>query len=229
MRPELSILHADNHLLALAKPAGLPTVPDESGDASLLDLAREWVRVEFAKPGEVFLGVVHRLDRPVSGVVLFARTSKGASRLSQQFRARTVQKVYWAVGEGEPVGDAGILEQWLEKDARTNRVFAADAPRPGAAHARTAWRVLERADGRTLYELRPETGRPHQLRLCARSLGTPLCGDLKYGAREPLSDRSIALHARSLEVDHPTRAERLRFEAPVPGLPVWQFARTDGS
>lgn len=226
-RPALEVLHVDNHVLAVAKPAGLPVVPDASGDESLLDRARAWVRDEFGKPGEVYLGVVHRLDRPVSGVVVFARTSKGAARLSEQFRSRRVRKTYWAVGLGDAPRDReGTIEQWLAKDARANRVRASSEPRPGAQLARTRWRVLERRPGRVLYELEPETGRPHQLRVAAATLGTPLAGDLKYGAAEPLDDRSVALHARALEVDHPTRGERLRLQAPAPTRGPWDFDAT---
>ena len=223
MKPALAILYVDNHLLALAKPAGLPTVPDASGDASLYDLARAWVRAEFAKPGEAFLGIVHRLDRPVSGVVLFARTSKAAARLSAQFRERRARKTYWGVGEGERTG-SGVVEQWLAKHEAKNRVQAFASERAGAQHARTVWTALERGAGRTLYRFEPETGRPHQLRLAAVALGTPLCGDLKYGARGALPDRSLALHARSLLVAHPTRAQEVVLEAAAPALAVWDFA-----
>jgi 23S rRNA pseudouridine1911/1915/1917 synthase len=222
-RAPLRVLHCDNHLLVVVKPAGTPTVPDASGDESLLDRAKAWVREEFAKPGEVFLGVVQRLDRPVSGVVVFARTSKAAARLSQVLREGRARKVYWGVGEGRPRERSGVLEQWLAKDAVKNRVRAFPAPRPGAKHAVTRWRVLAERAGRTLYEFAPETGRPHQLRVCAATLGTPLVGDLKYGARDPLPDASIALHAVELEVDHPTRAERLRFVDPPPPLAQWDF------
>ena len=223
MSAPLEILFCDNHVLAVAKQAGVPTVPDASGAKSLFDLAREWIRVEFAKPGEAFLGVVHRLDRPVSGVVVFARTSKSAARLSEQFRSRRARKLYWGVGEGEGRAPKGVLEQWLAKNAAQNKVRALAGPQAGAQRAVTAWRILEIRGGRTLYELLPETGRPHQLRLAAAALGTPLCGDLKYGARAALADRSVALHARSLALAHPTRGEEIVFEAPVPALDVWDF------
>ena len=216
------VLFCDNHVLGVVKPAGIPTVPDSSGDESLLDQAKDWVRAEFAKPGNVFLGVVQRLDRPVSGVLVFARTSKAASRLSESLRERGAEKTYWAIGEGEAREEGGVVEQWLEKDEARNRVRAFAAPRPGGKHAVTRWRVLARRPGRTLYEFSPETGRPHQLRLCAAALGTPLCGDLKSGAREPLPDASVALHARALEIAHPTRGDRLRLVAPPPALPIWE-------
>ena len=219
----MKVLHCDNHVLGLAKPAGIPTVPDASGDESLLDRAKAWIAAEFSKPGNVFLGVVQRLDRPVSGAIVFARTSKAAARLSQALRERGAEKVYWAVGEGEAREDAGVLEQWLEKDEARNRVRAFPTPRATARHAVTRWRVIARRPGRTCYEFRPETGRPHQLRVCAATLGTPLLGDLKYGAREALPDASVALHARELGIDHPTRGERLVLVAAPPALQAWEL------
>lgn len=224
---DLEVLLADNHLLAVAKPAGLPTVPDASGDASLLDLARAWVQREKKKPGAAYLGVVHRLDRPVSGVVVFARTSKAAARLTAAFRSRAVEKVYWGVSASEPAASEGRVEHWLVKDARRNLVSAAATQRPGALRASTRFRVLARMGAgrarRVLLELRPETGRPHQLRVAMASLGCALLGDLKYGARAPLPDKSIALHARELELPHPTRGERIRVECRPPELEVWRF------
>ncbi|MEQ1892145.1 MAG: RluA family pseudouridine synthase [Planctomycetota bacterium] len=219
------VLLADNHLLALAKPAGMPCVPDESGDRSLFDWAKDWVKREKGKPGAVYLGVVHRLDRPVSGLVVFARTSKGAARLSEAFRSRAVEKLYWAVSASAPRENEGVLEQWLLKDEARNVVRALAGERPGAQLARTRWRILARAaDGaRVLLEFRPETGRPHQLRVCAATLGAPLLGDLKYGAPTPLADKSIALHARALEFPHPTKQERVRLACEPPALPEWRF------
>lgn len=221
-----TVLDCDNHLLAVEKPAGLPVVPDASGDESLFDLARAWVAREFAKPGAVFLGVVHRLDRPVSGVMVFARTTKSASRLSEQFRTRGAHKTYWGVGEGEPRAASGALSQWLLKDEATNRVRVLERPTELARQALTRWRVLESRPGRTLYELTPETGRPHQLRVACATLGTPLLGDLKYGASAPLPDKSIALHAVALEFDHPTLKTRLKFAVPPPSSPAWAFDLT---
>lgn len=226
MRPRLDVLLVDNHVLAVSKPAGLLVAPDASGDPSLLDLAREWIRVEFAKPGDVFLGLVHRLDRPVSGVVVFGRTSKGASRLSESFRERRAEKTYWGVVPHAPRGASGVIEHWLAKDEARNVVRVVAADTVGAQHAVTRWRTLEVVAGRALLELTPETGRPHQLRAACAALGTPLLGDLKYGAREPLSDATVALHARSLRVPHPTRPEFLDLVARPPGLPVWEFDAT---
>lgn len=226
MKPALDVLYVDNHVLAVAKPAGIPVAPDASGDASLLDLAREWIRIEYAKPGEVFLGLVHRLDRPVSGVVVFGRTSKGASRLSAAFREHAATKRYLGVTARRPAVDSGTVEHWLAKDEARNVVRVVRAGTEGAQHAITRWRVVEERGGRCLLALEPETGRPHQLRVAAATLGCPLLGDLKYGAATALPDASVALHARELEIAHPTREETLRLVAPVPRTPWWDFAAT---
>jgi 23S rRNA pseudouridine1911/1915/1917 synthase len=223
----LDILFEDNHVVAVAKPAGVPIVPDASGDESLFDAARAWIEAEYAKPGRAWLGVVHRLDRPVSGVVVFARTSKAASRLAQAFARREAHKTYFAVGLGAVADDEGTLEQWLWKDGDRNRVHVRAAGAAGAKQAITAWRVAARAGERVLFELSPETGRPHQLRVACATLGAPLAGDLRYGAREPLPDRSIALHAARLELIHPVRRTPLALEAPVPATgpagAIWSF------
>ena len=223
----LRVLLQDNHLLVVNKPAGVPVVPDESGDESLLDLSKAWVKEEFEKPGRVFLGVVHRLDRPVSGVVLFARTSKAAGRLSDQWRERAVEKRYLGVTASAPPGEDGIIEQWLLKDSERNQVCVVDPPaaeaRSRARLARTRWRLLDRDRGLSFLELEPLTGRSHQLRVAMQSLGCPLLGDLKYGAPQALPDRSVALHARRLGFLHPTRDETVRVEAPLPEGGWWNW------
>ncbi|MFT4710430.1 MAG: 23S rRNA pseudouridine1911/1915/1917 synthase [Planctomycetota bacterium] len=230
-------LYVDNHLIVCSKPAGLPVVPDESGDESLLDQAKAWIAEEYKKPGAVFLGVVHRLDRPVSGVVLFARTSKAAARLTKAFQGREVKKTYLGVGMG-PVtakGDEGELEQWVVKSTRQNRVRTyAEEPDvreidPGEKPklAKTDWRVLEEGDYQgapvTRFLLQPVTGRSHQLRVACQTLGSPLLGDLKYAPRgaKPLDDKSIALHAYSLCIPHPTLKQDMTFVAALPDKPWW--------
>ncbi|MEM1450172.1 MAG: RNA pseudouridine synthase [Planctomycetota bacterium] len=220
--PDLDVLHCCNHVLCVAKPAGMATVPDASGDESLLDRSRAWIKREFDKPGAVFLGVVHRLDRPVSGVVCFGRTSKGAARLTASFRDRATEKSYVAVLERDPGFDRRDVEQWLLKDERRNVVSVVPEATPGARRALTEVRVLARARGRCLVGLRPVTGRPHQLRVAVSTLGAPIVGDLKYGADAPLEDRSVALHALRLRVPHPTRDEVVDVRARPPALDVWR-------
>lgn len=226
---ELEVLHVSNHVLCVVKPACVPTVPDDSGDPSMVDLAKAWIAREFDKPGAVFLGVVHRLDRPVSGVLALARTSKGAARLTEAFHDRVAKKTYVAVTSAAPRGGAeGEVRQWLVKRGSKNVVRVVPEGTEGARLAVTRYRVLAADGPRRLVRLEPVTGRPHQLRVAMASLGAPLMGDLKYGAEAPLHDRSIALHAMALEVPHPTAPEPVRVRASVPagdGLPWRAFDR----
>ncbi len=197
MTPE--VLFEDNHCIAVVKPAGMPVQGDASGDTSLLELVQADLKVRHNKPGEAFIGLIHRLDRPVGGVVVFGKTSKGASRLSEQFRTHRVTKTYWAVVEGVPKATEGSVTQWILKDRNTNVAEAYDHEVPGAKHAELTYRVLAEHDGMSLVEVTPKTGRSHQIRLAMRSLGTPIVGDVKYGAKKPLGDgTTIALHAVSL-------------------------------
>ncbi len=223
---KLHVLEVDNHLLVVAKPAGQPSVPDASEDDSLLDAGKRFIKVEYDKPGDVFLGVVQRLDRPVSGVVCFARTSKAAARLNKAMQAGEIGKHYLALTERELGAGEGQLVQWLRKDSDTNRVASFREERPGTKRAVTDWRVAGSvAFGgrvRSLLELSPVTGRSHQLRVAAKSLGSPLLGDLKYGAAAALDDKSVALHAHRLELTHPVRRERLQFTAPLPDRAWWR-------
>jgi 23S rRNA pseudouridine1911/1915/1917 synthase len=217
----VEILYEDNHLIAVNKPHGLLTQGDESGDDSLFDKVKEFIKVRDQKPGNVFLGLLHRLDRPVGGVVLFAKTSKGASRLSEQFRNHSIEKTYWAVVEGIPKPSAGEVVQWLKKDEANNLVTAFDHEVVGSQHAELKYTVLKTKDHKSLVEIKPKTGRPHQIRVAMSSLGTPIVGDLKYGAHEGLH-HDIALFAKSLTFDHATTKERMTVEA-EPILPIFAF------
>jgi len=221
---KVAVLYEDNHLLALDKPAGVPVVPDISGDPALLDQAKAYLKEKYAKPGDVFLGVVHRLDRPVSGVVLFARTSKAAARLSESWRTLDVQKEYvgWSEQRSPRAEAAGSGEvvQWLVKDEQANQSRAvpeAAAAALGGKRAVTLWKVRRANDRGTILDLEPRTGRSHQLRMACAALGLPLAGDLKYGAEKPLPDARIGLHAARLVVPHPTKpGERVTLESPAP-------------
>lgn len=212
--PTLEILYEDNHCLAVAKPAGMLVQPDRTGDATLLDAVRDDLRRRHGKPGNVFAVAVHRLDRPVTGVVLIARTSKAATRLTAQFRDRSVEKTYKALVEGEPEPEA-VLEHELLKDEATNRVRVVPSGTPGARAARLRYRIISRHPAGTLLEVHPETGRAHQIRVQLAASGCPIVGDLRYGSKRALG-ASIALHAASLAFEHPTRGERIVVEAPLP-------------
>jgi 23S rRNA pseudouridine1911/1915/1917 synthase len=210
-----AVLYEDNHLLALNKPAGLPAAHFDGQTGTADQWAKDYLRAKYQKPGNVFLGVVHRLDRPTSGVLLFARTSKAAARLSEQFREGTAEKVYLAVTTGCHWPDAGELRDWLLHDDAARRVWVVPADTPGAKPAKTAFTVLRRGAGRTLLEVRPKTGRKHQLRVQLASRGGPIIGDAKYGSPVPLGE-AIALHAKSLTVTHPTRGEPLTLATELP-------------
>ena len=221
----LNVVYEDNHLLAVAKPAGLATMGTPSGTPTLLDLAKLYVKHRYDKPGNVYLGVISRLDAPVTGVVLLARTSKAARRLTEQFRARTVGKTYWTIVEGLVRSPSGKCVNWLVKDERHRRMHVVAKTVAGAKEARLAYRRLAKLDGLTLLEVQLETGRKHQIRLQLSHLGHPVLGDRKYGARKQFPS-GIALHARTLTVAHPVGGEPLRLEAPLP--PPWaEFGVTD--
>jgi len=213
----LDILYEDNHLLAVVKPVGLATMGVAAGTPSLLAIAKEYLKQRYHKPGNVYLGAMSRLDAPVSGVVLFARTSKAAARLTEQFRTRAVEKVYWAIVAGEPPSE-GECADWLAKDERHRRMHIARAGELGAQEARLGFRRLSRLPQGWLLEVVLETGRKHQIRLQLGSRGWPILGDRKYGSRErfPLG---IALHARRLTFSHPSRGEPILLVAPLP--PAW--------
>jgi 23S rRNA pseudouridine1911/1915/1917 synthase len=211
----LDVLYEDNHCIAVVKPARVLTAGDRTGDVSLLDMVREYLKEKYNKPGNVFVGLVHRLDRPVSGVVLFARTSKAAARLSEQFRERTVTKVYRAIVEGKVGEPSGEFVDWLVKNERTNVVRSAAPNSESARESRLRFRRVESSRGLTLLEITPATGRSHQIRVQLAVRGHPIYGDGKYGAKHSLQG-TIALHAARLTFDHPTRHEPVTVSAPDP-------------
>lgn len=221
----LEILYADNHLLAVNKPAGVLSQGDRSGDPSLLETARAWIKDRYRKPGNVYLGLVHRLDRPVAGVMLFARTSKAAGRLSAAFREGRVQKSYHAVVAGVPQPACGTLDHWLLKSARQRRSRVVAADTPGARRAVLDYEVRASTETAALMTVRLHTGRSHQVRVQLAEIGHPILGDRKYGAAAPLADESIALFACRLTVPHPTRDDTVRIEAPAP--PGWPWPPTE--
>jgi 23S rRNA pseudouridine1911/1915/1917 synthase len=213
-KPKFEILYEDNHLVAMNKPPGLATQGAAAGLPSLVSLAKEYIKQKYHKPGNVYLGVVSRLDTVVSGVVVFARTSKAAARLTRQFRQREVTKVYWAIVSGSPPA-SDTCDDWLTKDEVQHRMQISDKRSPLAAHARLTYRRLKRLTRGWLLEVTLETGRKHQIRVQLSSRDLPILGDRKYGSREAFS-AGIALHSRLLKLVHPTRHETLVFAANPP-------------
>lgn len=215
----LEVLYEDNHLLAVNKPALLPTMGVAGDAASLLTVAKAWLRLKYDKPGNVYLGVVSRLDAPVTGLILLAKTSKAAARLSEAFRTRAVGKRYLAVVEGPVDPPCGVLENFLRHDERHRKVHATHERAEGAQFARLSYQVIARRGGWELLEVQPETGRKHQIRVQLAKAGHPIVGDRKYGSGVEFGP-GIALHSHALEFQHPVRHERVRLEAPLP--PSWR-------
>ncbi|MEE4112557.1 MAG: RluA family pseudouridine synthase [Desulfobacteraceae bacterium] len=224
--PRWPVIYEDNHLLAVYKPSGLLVQGDRTGDVCLLDLGKRWLKARYRKPGNVFLAMVHRLDRPVAGVVLFARTSKAAGRLSRQFRERTVEKRYLAVVQGIVPNKAGRLIHHIERRRQLSRVVA--RPTKQSQEARMRYRLLGKVRGKSLLQVILETGRRHQIRVQLADLGHPILGDLRYGAACALPGKQIALLARELIVDHPTSGTRLVFTCPIPLAWPWPEPATAG-
>lgn len=225
----MEVLFEDNHLIAVNKPAGWLVQGDSTGDTPLAERVKQYIKEKYRKPGEVFLGVIHRLDRPVSGVVLFARTSKALERMNQQFRERETQKTYRAVVERKPGKPEDTLIHWLRKDESKNKTAWFSREAPDALRSELSYSILEEANGFYLLDVRPITGRPHQIRVQLAAIGCPIVGDLRYGAPSALDDARIALHARSLTFIHPVSKAATAINAPLPDHSVWNqftsFAR----
>lgn len=221
IRDEIEVLFEDNHLIAVNKPAGELVQSDQTGDKTLADRVKDYIGRKYHKPGAVFLGTIHRIDRPVSGVVLFARTSKALERMNEQFRSRHIKKMYLAIIEGKPIERSGTLIHWLKKNEAQNRVTIFKKETDGAQRCELSFSMLKTREGFSLAEVYPVTGRPHQIRAQLSAIGCPIRGDLKYGASEGF-DQSIALHARQLSFVHPVTKASVTIQAPIPKNLIWQ-------
>lgn len=218
------ILYEDNHLIVVNKRCGDLVQPDRETDDALETEIKAMIKVRDHKPGDVFLGVVHRIDRPVSGVVLFAKTSKALVRLNEMIRSGEIHKTYWALVENRPEPLEGTLTHYIVRDGRTNRSRAYDKPKADGKKAMLNYQVLGCSNRYTLVEVELLTGRHHQIRAQLSKIGCPIKGDLKYGAKRSNPDGGISLHSRRVELLHPVRKELLQIEAPTPAKDnLWAF------
>lgn len=215
------ILFEDNHLLVVNKSPSEIVQGDKTGDTPLSELLKEYLKAKYHKPGNVFMGVVHRLDRPVSGALVFAKTGKALARLNESVRNRELKKIYWAVVKQRPPKDADTLVHYLKKNEKQNKSYAKNDPVDGYKKAELRYRLLSSSDTYFLLEVELITGRHHQIRVQLSAIGCPIKGDLKYGFSRSNSNGSIHLHSRTLSFIHPVRKEVITFDAPAPDDPVW--------
>lgn len=219
---DLDVLFEDNHLLVINKQSGVLVQGDATGDKPLVEICKEYIKVNYQKPGDVFLGVVHRLDRPVSGVVVFARTSKALERMNALFKNRETKKIYWALVDKRPPRDEDTLIHWLVKDEKKNKTTAYKREHPEGSRSELSYKVVGYQSGFYLLEVNPITGRPHQIRVQLTSIGCPILGDVKYGYSTPNPDASICLHSRELRFIHPVKKEPVQIIASIPKNHFWQ-------
>ncbi|MFT5256355.1 MAG: 23S rRNA pseudouridine1911/1915/1917 synthase [Candidatus Paceibacteria bacterium] len=222
----LQVLFEDNHLIAINKRSGDITQGDKTGDTPLSDIVKAYIKVKYNKPGDVFLGTIHRLDRPVSGVILFAKTSKALTRMTVAFKDKTPQKTYWAVVEQEPKETKKTLIQYLQKNSKTNKSIAFTYERSDAKRCELDYILKGKSDRYYYLEVNPKTGRHHQIRVQLSTNGMIIKGDLKYGAKRPNKDGSIHLHAKKLRFEHPVTKETMTVTAPTPKEVLWQDFET---
>lgn len=212
----MTVVYEDNHIIIVNKTASEIVQGDKTGDVPLSETVKQYLKEKYQKPGNVFIGVTHRLDRPVSGLVLFAKTSKALTRLNEMFKRGEVKKTYWAVVKNRPPQEEGTLSHWLLRNEKQNKSYAYDKEKSGSKHALLDYRLIAASDNYYLLEVNLKTGRHHQIRCQLSKMGCPIKGDLKYGSPRSNTDGSICLHARSLSFVHPVSKETINIEAPLP-------------
>lgn len=218
----MNVVYEDNHIIIVNKQSGEIVQGDKTGETPLSDIVKQYIKEKYNKPGNVFLGVVHRLDRPVSGLVVFAKTSKALSRLNEMFRTGDVHKTYWAIVKKNDIAPEATLTDWLTRNERQNKSYAHNREVPGAKKAVLSYKVRSMSDNYMLLEVRLMTGRHHQIRCQLAHMGCPIKGDLKYGSPRSNPDGSISLMSRRVEFVHPVSKETIAVEAPVPDDRLWQ-------
>lgn len=219
----MEVLYEDNHVIIVCKEAGELVHFDKSGDTPLSEIVKQWLKEKYNKPGNVFLGTVHRLDRPVAGNVVFAKTSKALVRLNDMFRHGMVRKIYWAIVEGKPAQPEATLVDWLVRNENQNRSYAYKHEMPRSKEAILSYRTLTEGDNYTLLEVNLMTGRHHQIRCQLATMGCPIRGDLKYGAHRSNPDGGISLLSRHVEFEHPVSHHIISVTSPLPPDPLWQI------
>ncbi|GGZ71335.1 RluA family pseudouridine synthase [Algibacter mikhailovii] len=218
----LQVLFEDNHIIIVNKRAGDIVQGDKTGDKPLSDVVKEYIKDKYNKPGNVFLGTVHRLDRPTSGLVIFAKTSKVLPRLNKLFLSKDIQKTYWALVKNEPAKKEDTLIHWLKKNPKNNKSLAHFKEVTDSKKGILHYKLIKKLDTYALLEINLETGRHHQIRAQLASIGSPIKGDLKYGFNRSNKDASISLHARHITFTHPVKKEPISVSAPVPHDPIWK-------
>ena len=218
----MEVVYEDNHIIIVNKRSGEIVQGDKTGDKPLAETVKDYIKVKYHKPGNVFLGVVHRLDRPVSGLVLFARTSKALTRLNDLFRTGDIHKTYWAIVKNTPTQPEGTLENWIVRNEKQNKSYAHDHEVPGAKRALLSYRIIGKTDRYTLLEIHLMTGRHHQIRCQLAHMGCPIRGDLKYGAPRSNPDGGISLMAKQIDFVHPVTKKQITIKAPTPSDALWQ-------
>lgn len=220
---KLEVLYEDNHLIAVNKPAGMVIQENEPGMESLQAAVKEYIKKKYNKPGAVFLGVIHRLDTVVTGVVLFAKTSKALTRMNEQFKSRDINKVYVALVRRKPNPLSDTLVHYITKDQKQNKAILYNKEKVGAKRAELSYQYIATANHCFLLRIKLKTGRPHQIRIQLAKTITPIVGDVKYGQTKPNSDKSIYLHALGLNFIHPVTKEHITLHAPLPNYGNWKF------
>ncbi len=218
----MQVVYEDNHVIIVAKRSGEIVQGDKTGDTPLSELVKQYIKEKYQKPGAVFIGVVHRLDRPVAGLVVFARTSKALERLNRMFAEGQGRKTYWAITKNRPPHEEDTLTHWLRRNEKQNKSYASETEKPGSKRAVLKYKVIGASTNYTLLEVQLMTGRHHQIRCQLAAIGCPIKGDLKYGAQRSNPDGSISLLARSVEFEHPVSHETIRAVAPLPADSLWQ-------
>lgn len=217
------VMYEDNHLLVVNKPSGMLVQGDQTGDTPLSEHAKDYIRQKSDKKGNIFCGTPHRIDRPVSGTVVLSKTSKSLERVSKLFHDQQVDKTYWAITEKRPPMTEGTVTHWLKKDSNKNLTHAYSSDKKGGLKSVLTYRLIRALGDRNLIEVKPLTGRPHQIRVQLSRIGCPIIGDVKYGFAKPTKDGSIALHARAISFEHPIKKEPFQVVSPIPKAFVWSF------